>query len=166
MPAYEVEIEHRETDQVFSYYHGEKMLHFNVTLLSRLRGWMPAEFRRITMDLDQKVYDLCLTHRGIEEDKIAALTPKSLRDPGYGVLFDDDGSFTIVDGHHRLVRRYRGGVRVMDFWVAPQAVWRHCLVEYSAEGEEMLAKSIPPREDAPEQFASRVTLHEDDNDAK
>lgn len=158
MPAYAVEIEHRETDQVFSYYHDDVMLHFNATLLARLRKMMPAEFSRLTLDLTELEYGLCMKHRGIDEAKVAALTPASLRDPGYGVLFDE-GVFSIIDGHHRLVRRWRGGVRVMDFWVTHADVWRHCLVHYEAEFEAILAKNIPPRVEDPGLVTSRVTLH-------
>lgn len=158
MPAYAVEIEHRETDQVFSYYHGDRMLHFNATLLARLHKAMPAEFQRITMDIGAAEYNLCMNHRGIEEPKVAALRPADLREPGYAVLFEE-GSFTIVDGHHRLVRRYRGGVRVMDFWVCLPEVWRHCLVEYTAEGENNIAEALPPRVDDPTSIASTVKVH-------
>lgn len=158
MPAYMVEIEHRDTDQVFSYYHDNKMLHFNVSLLARLHEKMPAEFRKITMDLNDANYTLCMEHRGIEEPKIQALQPKQLREPGYAVLFGE-GLFTIVDGHHRLVRRWRGGVRVMDFWVTDEQVWRACLVEYTAEGEQILADAMPAKVDNPELIASSVAIH-------
>lgn len=161
MPAYTVDIEHLVTDQVFSYYHGEGMLHFNATLLARLHKQMPGEFRRITMDLEQVTYDLCMQHRGIEEDRVAALKPKSLREPGYGVLFNDN-TFSIVDGHHRLVRRYRGGVRVMDFWVTNEDVWRYCLVPYTAEETEVIAEKVPGRVNAGGLIASAVTLHPKD----
>jgi hypothetical protein len=159
MPAYTIEIEHRDTDQVFSYFHGDKMLHFNATLLARLHKQMPDEFRRITMELDEQTYGLCMNHRGIEEPKVDRLRPRDLREPGYGVLFADDGSFTMVDGHHRFVRRYRAGVRVMDFYVTVEAVWRNCLVEYSPEFDQELAKHMPERATEPEKFASRVIIH-------
>lgn len=158
MPAYRIEIEHRETDQVFSYYHGDEMLHFNATLLARLHKQMPGEFRRITMTLDEQTYNLCMDHRGIEEDKVTNLRPRDLREPGYAVFFDE-GSFTMIDGHHRLVRRYRGGVRVMDFYVTDDQVWKHCLVEYSEEGEREIARSLPERVHEPMSFASEVVLH-------
>lgn len=158
MPTYEIEIEHRKMDQVFSYYHGDEMLHFNASLLARLHKQMPNEFRLITMDLDEAIYDLCMKHRGIEEPKIDRLTPTQLREPGYGVLFED-GSFTIVDGHHRLVRRWRGAVRVMDFWVSPPAIWRECLVHYSPEFEKFLATGTPERVLDPALIPSVVKVH-------
>lgn len=158
MPAYEVEIEHREADQVFTYYHGDAMLHFNASLLARLHAAMPKEFRRITMDIGDAEYDLCMKHRGIEEQKVERLPPRQLRQPGYGVLFED-GSFTIVDGHHRLVRRYRGGVRVMDFYVAPPAIWQHCLVQYDPEAEALIAEHLPPKEENPTLLPSVVKVH-------
>jgi hypothetical protein len=165
MKAYPVEIEHRETDQVFSYYHNlmdgtnaVSLLHFNASLLARLHQQMKPEFRRITMDIGQAGYDLCMKHRGIEEAKVERLTPSQLRDPGYGALFPD-GSFTIVDGHHRLVRRYRGGVRVMDFWVCLREVWQHCLIEYTPEGECLIREALPPRVEDPAMIPSTVKVH-------
>lgn len=162
MPAYVIDIEHRDDDQVFSYYHGDGMLHFNVTLLARLHKQMPDEFRRITMDLTQENYDLCIKHRGIEEPKITNLTPKQLREPGYSVVLGN-GLFTIVDGHHRLVRRWRGGVRVMDFWITHRPVWEHCLVPYGTEAEAELVKAIPPRVTEPKPLiASAIMVHRKD----
>lgn len=161
MPAYEVEIEHREGDQVFSYHHGGGLLHFNASLLARLRGQMPDEFRRITMDLTSTEYDLCMNHRGIEEARVAALTPDMLCDAGYSVILPT-GAYTIIDGHHRLVRRYRCGLREMDFWITYPEVWQHCLVHYTAEGEQEIAASIPPKVENPAQVATAVVLHKRD----
>jgi len=160
MPRYEVEIEHREDDQVFSYYHGSDMLHFNASLLARLRQQMPNEFRRITLDIGPGEYALVMEHRGIEAPKLEALKPADLREPGYGVFFDD-GTFTVIDGHHRLVRRYCAGASQMDFWVCGPEVWRHCLVAYGEEEKQILAEHIPPRVDNPTHLVSRVTLKQD-----
>jgi hypothetical protein len=158
MPAYMINIEHQEHDQVFSYYHGDAMLHFNASLLARLHKQMPKEFARITLDIGPAEYDLCMRHRGIEEDKLTRLTATQLREPGYAVVFEDF-AFTIVDGHHRLVRRFRGNVRVMDFFVASRQIWQHCLVEYNAEAEAQLAQGMPERTNNPARLATHATLH-------
>jgi hypothetical protein len=158
MTAYSVEIEHRKTDQVFSTYHADAMLHFNVSLLARLHKQMSGEYRKITMDIGEMEYELCMMHRGIEEPKIEALTATQLREPGYGVLFAD-GLFTIVDGHHRLVRRYRGGCRTMDFWVTYPEAWRPCLIPSTPEEDAEVAKGLPPRVLEPGQLASLVAIH-------
>lgn len=154
-----MDLKHLPTDQVFSYYHTDKMLHFNVSLLSRMHKAIGTKaFRRITMDITEDMYRLCMEHRGIEEPKVEALQGKSLREPGYAVIFDDN-DFTIVDGHHRLVRRWRGGVRQMDFWVTPPPVWQQCLVHYSPEFEQFLQQGMPAKVENPESFSSRVKLH-------
>lgn len=158
MPAYEVEIEHRESDQVFSYYHDNHMLHFNASLLARLHKVMPDEFRRITMDIGEAEHNLCMAHRGIEEPKVERLTFEQMREPGYGVLFPE-GTFTIVDGHHRLVRLYREGVRAMDLWVTDHQIWQHCLVQYDESFEKELAKGMPERVENPTTLPSEVTIH-------
>jgi hypothetical protein len=159
MPAYSVEIEHRKTDQVFSTYKNDAMLHFNVSLLARLHKQMSGEFRKITMNLDEAVYELCVKHRGIEEPKVEALTATQLREPGYGVMFSD-GLFTIVDGHHRLVRRWRGGCRTMDFWVTHQHAWEPCIIKGTAEEDAEIAKGMPVRVLEPGLVTSSVALHD------
>ncbi len=154
MPAYAIEIEHRETDQVFSYYHNDEMLHFNAGLLARMHKQMPNEFRRITMTIGMAEYDLCI----IEEPGVARLSAERIAEPGYGVLFEE-GSFTIIDGHHRLVRRYREGRRTMDFYVTTPGVWKHCLIEYTPEYEALLADNMPPKAENPELLPSLVAVH-------
>jgi hypothetical protein len=161
MPIYEITADHRPDDQVFSYYHHGKLLHFNVSLLNRLREQMPKEFRRITMDITDAEYRLVMEHRGIEEPKVKALTPKQLREPGLMVMFEQDGTVSIVDGHHRLARRYRGGVRVMDFYVTHETIWRVCLVDYPPELESLLAEEIPPEVEMPAMLASSVRFSDD-----
>lgn len=156
----ELELEHRDRDQVFSYYHGNEMLHFNATLLARMRLKLPKEcFRLVTMDLDEDQYRLCIEHRGIEEPRVRNLRGVDLREPGYACLFEENGgSFTIVDGHHRLVRRWRGGVRTMNFWFSERGIWQHCLVHYPPEYERILAQGMPERVQEPTQLLSRVEV--------
>lgn len=159
MSAHEVTIDHRITDQVFSYYHDQSMLHFNVSLLARLRGQLPTNaFARVTLDVGPGEYALVMEHRGIEDTKLTALKPEDLREPGYGVLFED-GSFTMVDGHHRLVARYRNGAHTMGLWVCFPEVWRACLVEYGTETEAILAQHLPAPCDNPDLLVSAITLH-------
>lgn len=150
--------EHRDTDQVFSYYHGDSMLHFNTSLLSRIHKRVPSAFARITMDITEAEYNLCMVHRGIEEEKVARLRGAQLREPGLGALFDN-GSFSIIDGHHRLVRRYRGGIRTMDFYCCASSLWTQCLVHYPAEYEAMIAETIPPRVEHKTDLFSHVKVH-------
>jgi hypothetical protein len=111
------------------------------------------------MDIGQAEYDLCMHQRGIEEPKVERLRGKDLREPGYAVFFEE-GDFTIVDGHHRVVRRYRGGARKMDFWFAPPQIWQHCLIEYTEEGDKQIAATLPPKAENPEMIASRVEVHD------
>lgn len=151
-------LDHWPTDQIFSYYYQDQMLHFNATLLARIREVMPKQFGKISMDIEQDVYDMIMQHRGIEEPKVERLSPKSLREPGYGVILPDN-SFVMVDGHHRLVRRYRGGLRTMVMFVTDKQIWQHCLVEYPKELEELIAAEMPPKVDNPPVIASAVTIH-------
>lgn len=152
---------HRPTDQVFSTYQNGQLMHFNASLLRRIRERVPEGFRRITMDIGKGEYSLCMNHRGIEQAKLDKLTPNDLREPGIGVLFDE-GTFSIVDGHHRLVARYRMGLRTMDFYVTSSVLWSQCLVEYSPEEKALIEAELPPKSDEPDMIASAVLVHKKD----
>lgn len=140
-----IPISHEEGDQIFSYHRGEDILHFNVTLLARIRAAAPEAFRKIEIELTPDIYNVCMDHRGIEEPKVEALTATQLREPGYAVVFPE-GDYTVVDGHHRIVRRYRGGARTMDLYFCPlRDIWQHCLVPYTEEETAHIASFLPER---------------------
>jgi hypothetical protein len=159
MTTVAIDLSPQEGDQVFSYYRGETMLHFNTSLLARIRKEAPQVFRRVTIELDDAIYNLCMDHRGIEEPKVERLRPADLREPGYAAIFPES-DYTIVDGHHRLVRRYRGGVRTMDFYFSIKQIWQHCLVHYGEEALAQIADSLPERvQDDRQHIASFARLH-------
>lgn len=145
----EIDIHLEETDQVFSVYHENVLLHFNVTLLARIRKQLPKEFHLMRLTISEAEYGLTMEHRGIEEPKVAALRGKDLREPALGVLWDElsEGvpSYTMIDGHHRLVRRFRGGVRFIDMWVCFSNIWRTCLMPSTPEEDAKIAKVLPPQ---------------------
>lgn len=160
----EIAISHNPGDQIFSYHRGEGILHFNVTLLARIRAAAPEAFRLITIELTPEIYSVCMDHRGIEEPKVEALTPKQLRDPGYAVVFPE-GDYTVVDGHHRIVRRYRGGVRTMDLYFCPlQDIWQHCLVPYTEEETAHIASFLPERVHGAAMIPTVARLTDEDKD--
>lgn len=165
MRLVEIDVHIEATDQVFSYYYEDTMLHFNTSMLARIHKQLPDEFRLFEMNVTDAEYSLCMQHRGIEEPKVAALKGKNLREPGYGVLFDKwltnkVPTFTIVDGHHRLVRRYRGGIRTMSYWICFPYIWRNCLMPGSAEIDAIIAKALPPKVENEPSIFSQVRMRE------
>lgn len=145
------EMEYLDTDQVFSYWmDGTDLIHINASLLERVRKVAPSMFRKFTIPLSQEIYDLCMNHRGIEEWKVERLKGKHLREPGHIILWSGDRmdqgipDYTFVDGHHRIVRRWRGGVRTIEAWACLPQLWTQCLMPYTPELHAMIAKMTPP----------------------
>jgi hypothetical protein len=152
-----IELTMEPTDQVFSYYSDSdaKLLHLNVGLLARVRKLVPEGFRKMTLELTELEYELCIKHRGVEEPRVAALRGRDLREPGYIILTPPD-TYKVVDGHHRMVRRYRGGIRSMEFWAAVPDIWTQCLMTCSPEDEAILAANLPDRVLAPASIPTRI----------
>lgn len=89
----------------------------------------------------QHVIDTILAADTIEQDKLAALTEAQLEEPG--TIVEWDAGHSVVDGNHRLIRRWQretarrplwpdivAGVSVsMECWVWPESLWREfCFV--------------------------------------
>jgi hypothetical protein len=70
---------------------------------------------RITIALTQSDVYVVIRQYGIEIEHLERIQPTQLRQPGLMVSFDD-GTDLIVDGNHRLVKRYQTGLREMYFF--------------------------------------------------
>lgn len=124
----ELNLTRQITDHVFSYerHDTHQTYYWNTSLLERIRLQRPHWFKRITLDIIPQIYDLVLLHRGIEEPHIAALSNERMEEPGLGLFFNDNDQFVLVDGNHRLVKRYRRGLKQMDVWTTVEPVWSLC----------------------------------------
>jgi len=139
-------------DQVFTYNRTDtgEQLNFNVSLMDRLRKEHPNWFWKQELPLDDTIYDLVMRGRGVEEYKVERLTPEQVDEPGIGVLLNDDvdevapNQFVLVDGNHRLVKRFRAGLRGMDVWITLKPVWEVCLMHPAdTEAEDFLNMLVP-----------------------
>lgn len=150
------------TDQVFTYEHHDtrELLHFDTSLLGRIYKQAPELFTRITLEVTPEMYAMVMKYRGIEEPKIDALTDAQLAEPGLAAIFPPDSSVT-VDGHHRLVKRYRNGLREMDFLYTVRRVWEHCLLPATPEEAAALREVLPPSPERKITLGSRGTIHND-----
>lgn len=145
------EMEYLDTDQVFSYWMGgTQLIHINASLLDRVRKIAPGEFRKFTLPITKDIYEMYMEHRGIEEPRVERLRGKHLREPGMIVLWEGDKmhqnipDYTMVDGHHRYVRRYRGGLTFMDCWACLPRLWKQCVMPSTPEIDAQIAKITPP----------------------
>jgi hypothetical protein len=90
----------------------------DVTGIKRALVARQLPFRMFQASLNEGWVNHVLNYGGCEEDHIVRLTPADLRRPGILVLWTGDGSnTTLIDGNHRLVRRWREGLTTFDFAV-------------------------------------------------
>jgi len=150
------------SDPVFSYQraNSDEVLYFNTGLLDRMRLQQPHLFKRITLDVTPDIYDLVLTQRGIEEPHLKTLSAARLTEPGLGAIFED-GTFSLVDGNHRLVQRYRLDMKKFDVWICTKSVWELCLVNLPPEIRAALDGERPVmRTDTTGNVVSKALLHD------
>lgn len=99
--------------QVFSFEVDNKpTLYFCIARLIELRDERPEQWETIEIPLDSVA--IIVTQRGVDVDHAMRMSIQRVNEPGYGV-FMPDGSFLIVDGSHRYVRRAFDGRDGMIF---------------------------------------------------
>lgn len=102
----------REGDEVFqNAVHGA----FNVSLMQELVETSPEKFKMMHLDLVQEHMDYVLGFIGLNQAVISSMTPQRRDEPVLGVWLEDESPLLLIDGHHRIVRRWRDGLR--DVWV-------------------------------------------------
>ena len=77
-------------------------------------GTIPMKMRELT--LTQAWVDYVLKTCGVEEEGVLRLTPRDLRRPGIIIQWTPKGDHvTQVDGNHRLVARWRVGLKTWQY---------------------------------------------------
>jgi hypothetical protein len=118
------------TDEVFTVkdaLNGET-LHFAIGLLQRTIDEVVKEisWKPVSVAMTQEFYEHAMSNRGIEQVKLDRLDDPKLRDNP--VLMAMEGtnwqSCHLIDGHHRYVRRWQRGFRVIKAYMIPEHVWR------------------------------------------
>jgi hypothetical protein len=86
----------------------------NVTGIKRAIFQGQLYFQMITMDLSEEWVEYITRTCGVEEEGIARLSISDLERPGIIMSWDPQNIHTSqIDGNHRLVRRWREGIKTM-----------------------------------------------------
>jgi hypothetical protein len=104
----------------------------------------------VELALTEELHDTCV--KGVAEWKIKLQPDAKLHEPGYLCGFKKENnapSYMIADGHHRITRRYRSGVRTMNFWVCWPPVWEHVIVPRTPEEVTRIAELARKRMEGP-----------------
>lgn len=104
-------------DQVFSHRDTEGVFrHFHINTMKKiLRHDRYGAVERIKVGIEMEDVMFIMNNHGIEKAHLERLTRFEIATAGIAVLFPD-GSTLIVDGNHRMVRRYQLGKR--DMWLS------------------------------------------------
>lgn len=123
------------TDQIYSHLDTDgRDRHFHVTKLQKLiihsftdlpLGSSKAELGVFPVNEENAAF--VAGRCSLDEAHIARLSGDDVDKPGIICLFDDTTQL-IVDGNHRYIKRYRLKKDTMEFWIAPEAIWRRTLL--------------------------------------
>lgn len=108
---------------VFTHVENGKTRAWSITLLDRImkqaldRGYLEP----VEAEVDPEWAEYCVQNRGIEEHRLARLSDEALDSPVYGFM-EADGSFLMVDGHHRYVYAARMGYPTIKTAIVPKEV--------------------------------------------
>lgn len=110
-------------EQIFT--HFDELTGKQTTFASqKLSNWCKTSgIKPVKIPFSKEFVTLCFARRGIEEHRLARLTPAQLDEP---ILFCQmpEGSWLLVDGTHRYVRSYLEGAKTCQGWMLEERLWR------------------------------------------
>ena len=98
---------------------------------SILAGRIPAAMYR--MEIPEHLYQHVLAYNGVEPERLPKLAAHDLERPGIMVQWPDDDNATLIDGNHRLCRRFQLGLKGFRFLLVHVGL---CLPHICRQGEE------------------------------
>lgn len=103
------------TDEMFSFkslsgMDNGRVYTWNITkLVKAMRAGLEPD-TRITIPVDESLYNIILHSNGVEPDHLKRITEERLKEPII-VIEHPDHTNTIIDGSHRLVKNFQQGNR-------------------------------------------------------
>ena len=112
-------------------------VHINVTTIRRAFAKYSIPFRMLECTLNESWYRYTMESSGVEEDGITRIIDLDI--PGIMIAWDEDMSHTtIVDGNHRLCRRWRDGLKTFECAIVP----RYLVEEHIQVATEMASRAL------------------------
>ena len=121
-------------DQIYSHLDTDgRDRHFHITKLQKLilesltNQGSDGKAELGVFPVDRKNAASVAGRCSLDESHLGRLSAADVDKPGIICLFDDNAHL-IVDGNHRYIKRYRLKKDTMEFWIAPEAIWRRTLL--------------------------------------
>jgi hypothetical protein len=147
-------------DEVFDFDDNGRRRFINASAVRRLYETAPKAFQKIRVEITDELFSLVLLRRGVEEWKVKRLPRKVwLNQPVMGIFLNDACDlYVAIDGNHRIVKRYRAGLRYFDMAATVPELWRKCLVfEFLTDEEAYNMAGRPSVEEGPP-ISSRASV--------
>jgi hypothetical protein len=110
---------------------GGRQIIICVPKLVELRAQYPDKWETIDVDIVPADARLIDETRGINRAQLRNMPRQRVDEPGIGV-FQEDGSFLVVDGNHRYCKRANLGEKSMLFHACWSPHWHAALINLSA----------------------------------
>jgi hypothetical protein len=122
-----LEYTNRETFEFFDSQTGFRCL-FDIRAITdaAVKGEIPSHVGRVDFTMDS--YLTFMQEGGVEEEHIARIDDKRLKVPGIYITWPT-GEMTIIDGRHRVVKRFRIGKPHHRMIVIRDPYWRPFLLD-------------------------------------
>jgi hypothetical protein len=123
----------RQVIEVFTYIDEDgKDYHFAMPLLKRYAdafadGTRNGTLPTIELPIDQELVNGSRAKRGVEQEILDGMSDDRMNDPIYSVIWHGT-ELLVVDGHHRLVKRWDKGLKTVNTVIFPEEIWRKCLI--------------------------------------
>lgn len=120
-------------------YESEAFGIFNAGLMGRLIVKRPEWFTRQRTSMDKGLAESLIKMCHIDEAHMNAMTEERLNEPVFAVMIDDpDAPVFLIDGHHRIVRKYLRGDKSFEVIIAnPEASALIHLIKWNREPKEL-----------------------------
>ena len=115
-------------DQIFSHTDFSGVTrHFNATAIIRAISYRRITPNFATLDLIPSVIDTIEKHHGVDQVHLDRLTDDMLSSPILIAEFND-GANLVIDGNHRIVKRFKKGFKTVDAVIVNEPDWTPYLV--------------------------------------
>jgi len=128
------------SQQIFTHKEDETGIvrHWHVNTLQEMVK-LPRLFRhdKLLTSLAKKQVDFVRNNNGVNDTFLHTISKARLREPGILVMLPDV-SYVVVDGNHRMVRRYDTGHLDMLFYTFTLQVAEHALLNIPPEMQKIM----------------------------
>lgn len=135
--AYEIS----DKDEAFTHIDKDtgEMRHFAIGVMNKFAFAYAGSCQDIicqTLGISEQNIEILEAYGGIEEHRIKRFDEQHRDKPILGIYWGD-GTFTVVDGNHRVLRRWRDGFKIVKAFCFKFPFWEQFLFDLNVDKDKM-----------------------------